>query len=102
MLKHVVFFKFKQGIGEEEIVDLEKSLAALPPVIPMTLVGTWFGREDHTTWPWSPHLRTLTPSNVTRYIPITKSCCKRLITSVKVSWLWTSSRTPIHNLTSEI
>ena len=30
MLKHVVFFEFKQGIGEEEIVDLEKSLTALP------------------------------------------------------------------------
>ena len=37
MLKHVVFFKFKQGIGEEEIADLEKSLAALPPVIPEIL-----------------------------------------------------------------
>ena len=34
MLKHVVFFKFKRGIGEEEIADLEKSLAALTPVIP--------------------------------------------------------------------
>jgi hypothetical protein len=29
MLKHVVFFKFKDGVGEEEIVGLEKSLAAL-------------------------------------------------------------------------
>jgi hypothetical protein len=34
MLKHVVFFKFKDGVGEEEIVGLEKSLAALPPAIP--------------------------------------------------------------------
>ena len=31
MLKHGVFFKFKDGVGEEEIVNLEKSLAALPP-----------------------------------------------------------------------
>ncbi len=33
MLRHVVFFKFKDGIGEEEIVDLEKSFAALPPAV---------------------------------------------------------------------
>jgi hypothetical protein len=37
MLRHVVFFKFKGGVGEEEIVDLEKSLAELPPVIPEIL-----------------------------------------------------------------
>ena len=34
MLRHVVFFKFKEGVGEEEIVGLESSLAELPPVIP--------------------------------------------------------------------
>ena len=44
MLKHVVFFKFKQGIGEEEIVDLEKSLAALPPAIP-EILSYEFGRD---------------------------------------------------------
>jgi hypothetical protein len=44
MLKHVVFFKFKQGIGEEEIVDLEKSLAELPPVIP-EILSYEFGRD---------------------------------------------------------
>ena len=44
MLKHVVFFKFKLGIGEEEIVDLEKSLAELPPVIPEILTYE-FGRD---------------------------------------------------------
>ena len=44
MLQHVVFFKFKQGIGEEEIVELEKSLAALPPVIP-EILSCEFGRD---------------------------------------------------------
>jgi hypothetical protein len=44
MLKHVVFFKFKDGVGEEEIVDLEKSLAELPPVIPEILTYE-FGRD---------------------------------------------------------
>ena len=44
MLKHVVFFKFKQGIGEKEITDLEQSLAALPPVIP-EILSYEFGRD---------------------------------------------------------
>ena len=44
MLKHVVFFKFKDGVGEEKIVDLEKSLAALPPVIP-EILSYEFGRD---------------------------------------------------------
>jgi len=44
MLKHVVFFKFKDEVGEEEIVDLEKSLAALPPVIP-EILSYEFGRD---------------------------------------------------------
>jgi hypothetical protein len=44
MIRHVVFFKFKQGIGEEEILDLEKSLAALPPVIP-EILSYEFGRD---------------------------------------------------------
>jgi hypothetical protein len=44
MLKHLVFFKFKQGIGEEEIADLGKSLAALPPVIP-EILSYEFGRD---------------------------------------------------------
>jgi hypothetical protein len=44
MLKHVVFFKFKHGIGEEDIVDLEKSLAALPPDIP-EILSYEFGRD---------------------------------------------------------
>lgn len=44
MLKHVVFFKFKQGIGEEEIVDLDKSLAALPSAIP-EILSCEFGRD---------------------------------------------------------
>ena len=44
MLKHVVFFKFKDGVGEEEIVGLEKSLAALPPAIP-EILSYEFGRD---------------------------------------------------------
>ena len=44
MLRHVVFFKFKDGVGEEGIVDLEKSLAELPPVIPEILTYE-FGRD---------------------------------------------------------
>lgn len=34
MLKHVVFFKFKPEAGAADIADLEKSLRALPAVIP--------------------------------------------------------------------
>ena len=44
MLRHVVFFRFKDGVGEEEIVDLEKSLAELPPVIP-EILSYEFGRD---------------------------------------------------------
>jgi hypothetical protein len=44
MLKHVVFFKFKHGIGEKDIVDLEKSLAGLPPDIP-EILSYEFGRD---------------------------------------------------------
>jgi hypothetical protein len=44
MLKHVVFFKFKHGIGEKDIVDLEKSLAELPANIP-EILSYEFGRD---------------------------------------------------------
>jgi len=44
MLRHVVFFKFKEGVGEEQIADLESSLAALPPVIP-EILSYEFGRD---------------------------------------------------------
>ena len=44
MLKHVVFFEFKPGIGEAQSVDLEKSLTALPPVIP-EILSYEFGRD---------------------------------------------------------
>jgi hypothetical protein len=44
MLRHVVFFKFKEGVGEEEIVGLESSLAELPPVIP-EILSYEFGRD---------------------------------------------------------
>jgi hypothetical protein len=40
----VVFFKFKKGVGEEDIVDLEQSLAALPAVIP-EILSYEFGRD---------------------------------------------------------
>ncbi len=33
MLKHVVFMKFKEGVTDSQITDLEKSLAALPGAI---------------------------------------------------------------------
>jgi hypothetical protein len=44
MLRHVVFFKFKEGVGEEQIADLESSLGALPPVIP-EILSYEFGRD---------------------------------------------------------
>ena len=44
MLRHVVFFKFKDGVGEEEIADLETSLAELPPVIP-EILSYEFGQD---------------------------------------------------------
>lgn len=44
MLRHVVFFKFKEGVGEEQIADLERSLAALPPAIP-EILSYEFGRD---------------------------------------------------------
>ncbi len=34
MLKHLVFFKFKPEAAEGDIADLEKSLRALPALIP--------------------------------------------------------------------
>jgi hypothetical protein len=44
MLRHVVFFKFKDEVREEEIVALEKSLAELPPNIP-EILSFEFGRD---------------------------------------------------------
>ena len=44
MLRHVVFFKFKEGVGEGDIVDLEQSLAALVLVIP-EILSYEFGRD---------------------------------------------------------
>lgn len=44
MLKHVVFFKFKPEVKEADIVELEKGLAALPPVIP-EIQEYVFGRD---------------------------------------------------------
>jgi hypothetical protein len=44
MLKHVVFMKFKEGITEAEIADLENSLGALPAKVP-EIKGYQFGRD---------------------------------------------------------
>jgi hypothetical protein len=44
MLRHVVFFKFREGVREEQIADLERSLAALPPVI-AEILSYEFGRD---------------------------------------------------------
>ena len=34
MVKHVVFFKFRPGVSEEKIQQLEKGLSGLPALIP--------------------------------------------------------------------
>ena len=44
MLKHVVFFKFKQDVPDAEISELEKGLAELPGIIPEILEFE-FGRD---------------------------------------------------------
>lgn len=44
MLKHVVFMKFKPTATEEDILDLEKALGALPEAIP-EIKGYEFGRD---------------------------------------------------------
>lgn len=44
MIKHVVFAKFKEETTEVEIADLEKSLGALPGLIPEIKVYE-FGRD---------------------------------------------------------
>jgi hypothetical protein len=44
MLKHVVFMKFKAGIDDAQISDLEKGLAGLPACIP-EIQGYEFGRD---------------------------------------------------------
>jgi hypothetical protein len=44
MVKHVVFMKFKAGVGDTEIRDLERGLAALPPVI-VEIQEYAFGRD---------------------------------------------------------
>ena len=44
MLKHVVLMKFKTGVGETDVADLERGLAGLPAVIP-EIRGYDFGRD---------------------------------------------------------
>lgn len=44
MIRHLVFFKFKPGTGEDQISDLETRLGALPAIIP-EIKGYEFGRD---------------------------------------------------------
>lgn len=44
MLKHIVFFKFKQDVPDADISNLEQKLAALPALIP-EIKGYEFGRD---------------------------------------------------------
>lgn len=44
MLKHLVLLKFKPGVKDSDIAELEKGLAGLPPVIP-EIKGYLFGRD---------------------------------------------------------
>jgi hypothetical protein len=44
MLKHVVFMKFKEGVEEAEVLDLERGLGSLPAKIP-EIKGYEFGRD---------------------------------------------------------
>lgn len=44
MIKHIVFFKFKPGVSENEIQDLEQSLNALPAGI-AEIKHLEFGRD---------------------------------------------------------
>ncbi len=44
MLKHIVFMKFKEGVTDAEISDLEKGLGGLPSRIP-EIKGYQFGRD---------------------------------------------------------
>ena len=44
MLKHLVLLKFKPGVKDSDIAELEKGLASLPPVIP-EIKGYLFGRD---------------------------------------------------------
>lgn len=44
MIKHVVFMKFKAGTTENDILEIEKGLAALPGIIP-EIKEYQFGRD---------------------------------------------------------
>jgi hypothetical protein len=44
MIKHVVFMKFKAGVTEKDIADLEKAMAKLPGRIP-EIKEYQFGRD---------------------------------------------------------
>ena len=44
MIKHVVFMKFKSGVTEKDIADLEKAMAKLPGRIP-EIKEYQFGRD---------------------------------------------------------
>ncbi|MGZ6291465.1 MAG: Dabb family protein [Syntrophales bacterium] len=44
MIKHIVFMKFKTGVTERDIADLEKAMAKLPGKIP-EIKEYQFGRD---------------------------------------------------------
>ena len=44
MLRHLVFFRFKPGVREDEIIDLQDSLRSLPGRIP-DISGFEVGRD---------------------------------------------------------
>lgn len=44
MIKHIIFMKFKAGVDDNEIAELEKGLAGLPGAIP-EIKEFLFGRD---------------------------------------------------------
>ncbi len=47
MLKHIVLLKFKSGVTDREISDLEKAMGSLPGVVP-EIIGFQFGRDPRS------------------------------------------------------
>lgn len=44
MIKHIVFFKFKDGVAESDIAEVERGLGRLPEIIP-EIKEFVFGRD---------------------------------------------------------
>ena len=55
MISHVVLMKFKPGVSEVDIEELEKILNELPNKLPkstpMNSAGTWFAHKDRMILP---------------------------------------------------